>query len=117
MWAAGAAAAPGGTHRACCTGCCCLLLLAGGRLRAAAALLPAAGTAGPRLLRGATHSAEVMGARLFTTTTTAGINRALAAHPLTCIGYVTACRYAVFTPVVFSIRQLGVPVPAELAMA
>jgi hypothetical protein len=63
------------------------------------------------------HSAEVMGARLFTTTTTAGINRALAAHPLTCIGYVTACRYAVFTPVVFSIRQLGVPVPAELAMA
>ena len=50
-------------------------------------------------------------------TAASAINRAITAHPLACVGYVTACRYAVFGPAVFAIRTFGLPVPTELALA
>eukprot|EP01043_Picozoa_sp_COSAG02_P023519 COSAG02_NODE_1259_length_13568_cov_747.342267_7_plen_392_part_00 len=46
-----------------------------------------------------------------------GINRAMSEQPLSCIGYVMACRYAVFFPVVYCVRHFELMVPTELALA
>ena len=45
------------------------------------------------------------------------INKAMAEMPFSCIGYVMACRYAVFFPVVGLVKALSLPVPTELALA
>eukprot|EP01043_Picozoa_sp_COSAG02_P000183 COSAG02_NODE_3_length_74588_cov_108.368430_22_plen_275_part_00 len=46
-----------------------------------------------------------------------GINKAMREQPLSCIGYVMACRYAVFFPVVYCVRHFELVVPTELALA
>ena len=46
-----------------------------------------------------------------------GINEVMRAQPFSCIGYVMACRYAVFFPVVYCVRHFQLAVPTELALA
>ena len=45
------------------------------------------------------------------------INGAMSTHPIGCITYVMACRYAVFFPVLYTVRHLELAVPTELALA
>ena len=45
------------------------------------------------------------------------INKAMVEMPFSCIGYVMACRYAVFFPVVGLVKAFSLPVPTELALA
>ena len=45
------------------------------------------------------------------------INGAMSTPPIGCITYVMACRYAVFFPVLYTVRHLELAVPTELALA